>query len=79
MYRVVKMEKHKGEYLATVEWEVCDSRSWWLPWTLKLRTHTGQLVGSCTVWNCLPDFERASSPLERTLCNAWTKYRYENA
>lgn len=37
-----------------------------------------EYIGSGTVWNVLPDFERASTPMEGWLCSKLKKYQYEN-
>lgn len=72
MYRVVKMERYKCKYKATVEWET--STGWWL-WR-KTNTHTGQLYGEI-VWNWLPNFERASLGLESKLENATRRLDFD--
>jgi hypothetical protein len=72
MTKVIKMERHFDEFLATVV-VTSESGMWWK----KVEYRTERLVGGSIVWHYLPDFRRASSFLEGKLCSAWLKFNYE--
>lgn len=49
----------------------------WLSRLFGARETVGQYVGWCTVWRQLPNYTRASSPMERILCDFWEKSKWE--